>query len=814
MQPPSDHHLLQMARAREAAAAQRQHALVAEVRHYRSVIRRNKPIALDPTSKWLRVWDACFLGPAMLWSASVTPFEIGFLPFAFNSLWHANRIIDLILFLDLCLQFIIGYREHPSQGGRLITSIPRIATRYATSWLLVDLTSALPFELFVRLSAAAALSSDATTALTGEHATLNATVARFARLGGMLRLLKLLRLVRVARLIARGEGSIARLPYAVMRALTMLCLTILIIHWIACVWGFYGRAMALEDLWSAAAEEEVAQQQLADNANATVRFRFGWMSRAGVGTPNVGVDAPVLHLYSIALHTAVVTVLGGPCDLGSSGELTASERVVRVLMMVLGGLLWGYALCSIVALGPSLWPHLITDAQVEEEVNEMCHERQLPSTLKSRLTSYLKETAPLQRTAKYELLLERMSARLRGDTAHAIVNATFKIHVPYLQSNPQQSAYYGVRHPPIERDFIANVSLALQQSLHAPRDPIPAETLTLIERGVAARRGRLLTPGETIGEDFVVALNVFRDRSPAVALSYCQVGCLRRDALQSLLASGAYPNAVLAVRRAAVSYALRRAVVLIAQRVRDVQSTKPPGAEMEVEGDEELICAKPMRLLLEEENANAMAAAANEAAAGGGGGGAASVAEGGGGGDEGMMLMRAVEASGARMEAAVEAMRTQMTTPQAQANISVMPSTVRSAGGGGCGGGQASQRTTLPLGWVMYYDNGKPYYHDTTSGTVQWEPPPGIRLHAECLSMRNETTSEPMTPAHHLQRPPSQHSTTLTHSKRAKRNVCQGQHAPSAPTLSIAPGEGMPADHLMQQAMERAHQQAMAALEA
>ena len=124
---------------------------------------------------------------------------------------------------------------------------------------------------------------------------------------------------------------------------------------------------------------------------------------------------------------------------------------------------------------------------------------------------------------------------------------------------------------------------------------------------------------------------------------------MRRDALQSLLASGAYPNAVLAVRRAAVSYALRRAVVLIAQRVRDVQSTKPPGAEMEVEGDEELICAKPMRLLLEEENANAMAAAANEAAAGGGGGGAASVAEGGGGGDEGMMLMRAVEASGARM---------------------------------------------------------------------------------------------------------------------------------------------------------------------
>merc|ERR1719482_876897 len=126
--------------------------------------------------------------------------------------------------------------------------------------------------------------------------------------------------------------------------------------------------------------------------------------------------------------------------------------------------------------------------------------------------------------------------------------------------------------------------------------------------------------------------------------------------------------------------------------------------------------------------------------------------------------MRAVEASGARMEAAVEAMRTQMTTPQAQANSSVMPSTVRSAVGGGCGG-QASQRTTLPLGWVMYYDNGKPYYHDTTSGTVQWEPPPGIRLHAECLSIRNETTSEPMTPAHHLQPPPSQQSTILTHSK-------------------------------------------------
>ena len=36
--------------------------------------------------------------------------------------------------------------------------------------------------------------------------------------------------------------------------------------------------------------------------------------------------------------------------------------------------------------------------------------------------------------------------------------------------------------------------------------------------------------------------------------------------------------------------------------------------------------------------------------------------------------------------------------------------------------------------------------------------------------------------------------------KRGKRNVCRcsdGAHAPSAPTLEIAPGEGLPADHQM-----------------
>ena len=47
---------------------------------------------------------------------------------------------------------------------------------------------------------------------------------------------------------------------------------------------------------------------------------------------------------------------------------------------------------------------------------------------------------------------------------------------------------------------------------------------------------------QTLGEDMVVTLNVWRDASPAVALSYVQSAALPRDVLFAILHTHAYPR--------------------------------------------------------------------------------------------------------------------------------------------------------------------------------------------------------------------------------------------------------------------------------
>jgi len=181
--------------------------------------------------------------------------------------------------------------------------------------------------------------------------------------------------------------------------------------------------------------------------------------------------------------------------------------------------------------------------------------------------SYVAASQSLARSAKHELLLERMSARLRGDTAHALA-LPLAASVPYLRSDAC-----------VEPDFVANVGLSLERKLLAPRELLAPAALTMIESGLAARRGRLLAPGACLGEDMVVARALWRDGTSATALSYVEVATLSRARLGELLASGEYPGAQLAVRYAAVGMALRRAILLIAARARQLDtrtaSTRP-----------------------------------------------------------------------------------------------------------------------------------------------------------------------------------------------------------------------------------------------
>ena len=735
----------QEARLREEVAAKRRREFLMEVRATRRTLRRARLWALHPSSHWLTAWRVLGLAPALVWTACVTPYAVGFLDFRLDGVWYAERAVDAILLLDCLLAFFVGFRQSPARGTQAVLSLRRIATRYACTWLVVDALSMIPHELVLRLALASILpreTSGSALALAvfdvpadgardvaaGASMPVNSAgssslrVAQLARLVALARMVKLLRLWRVRRVLEQWEDGAAPVNYTRASAAALVTCTLLLMHWLACAWGYVGRTEALLGAASGGV----------DPRNGTALAAAGWVARSGGRA-----DGAAYELYAVSLHMVLTMTIGGPSeDGGQLGTASDIESGARLAIGALGGVGWLLVAAWACSLAPGLWPQLADDVRASADVAACASERHLPPGLTRRMHSYLLASRSLARSAKHERLLERMSARLRGDTAHALA-LPLAACVPYLSSDAC-----------VERDFVANVGLSLERALLAPREQLAPSALTLIERGLAARHGRLLAPGACLGEDMVVARALWRDQTSATALSYVQVATLSRARLGELLASGEYPGAQLAVRYAAVGMALRRAILLIAARVRQLgvrtASARPAVAA-------HLTLATP-----------ALAAAGGEAGL--------SVASGG--------LVSAVP----MMELLAEAEAAEAADPS-------RASALRAAAIFG-------HTARTPPSYV-------PFGQSTVDSGPDMLTPTGGALHA--CSARLEASIDSL--GARLQQAFAHEAPTRTPAPRngrlprTRRNVCRTPAQPSAaaPTICVTPGQSLPPDHCIAQ---------------
>ena len=81
---------------------------------------------------------------ALVFTAVVTPYEVGFLPASTSpseGLFIINRIVDSVFVIDLVLQFFLMYHQQViTEGAALLVweiRLDRIAHKYVTSWFFV-----------------------------------------------------------------------------------------------------------------------------------------------------------------------------------------------------------------------------------------------------------------------------------------------------------------------------------------------------------------------------------------------------------------------------------------------------------------------------------------------------------------------------------------------------------------------------------------------------------------------------------------------------------------------------------------------------
>ena len=630
-------------RAAKAAAFRRQ------VQQQRTTISRTSRRALSPDGPLARVWEEWLLAAAVAAVAVAMPIDIAFgaPPSAggssalYDGVWLANRLIEVAFSADVFFRLCVAYREHPGEGGRWVFSRRRIAWRYLTSWMATDVLAALPIELSlwgVRRVYRGAFFDEGT--------------SDFEPLLRLTRLLKLLRPGHVytwlapprpfsappvrsshrspaaASAAASADGAAdasaavwhgapARrralsLPLATRALLKVVCCLLLITHWFACVWAYTGLRGAAPIIALGALPVHTpsppthlqhpspptpptppAPSAPPDHATPTHASALrsqcwlaqrGLLAEATVYSP--ATPAPPLEIYLAACLAALSHVAG--IDSAVATPAGWVEQYVSSTLLLVGGLTRLITLAFLCAVLAAAAPRDTKYRHTFAELAHFCRERRLPPPIARRLKAFFRHTQRLEAATRYDLLLSRMSAQLRADTASTMATTLLR-SVPYLTSSatpvaaapitdasvPPSPAHgsggtallaptrgHSLLAPPLmppEARFLSSVVLALEPRLHCPREFFLAGRLVIIERGVAARRGHILTSGRCCGEDSVIASPQLRDAEPAIALGFCQVLTLEREALLEL--ARPHPHALAAIRHYAVRMALRRAFI-------------------------------------------------------------------------------------------------------------------------------------------------------------------------------------------------------------------------------------------------------------
>ncbi|KAK3283702.1 hypothetical protein CYMTET_8615 [Cymbomonas tetramitiformis] len=170
---------------------------------------------INPKCSFMSYWD---LNTTVLlvFTAIVTPFEVGFLETNIGPLFVINRYVDLCFFLDIIFAFFLPFTN---AKGVVISLKPLIRKRYVKGWFIIDVVSIIPFDIINLTSSSGSVQ--------------NLKVLRAVRL---MRLAGLLRVLRGMRLFKRWESRIS-INYALMNLLLLMFGLLFGAHLMACLWA-------------------------------------------------------------------------------------------------------------------------------------------------------------------------------------------------------------------------------------------------------------------------------------------------------------------------------------------------------------------------------------------------------------------------------------------------------------------------------------------------------------------------------------------------------------------------------------------------
>eukprot|EP00930_Biecheleria_cincta_P082927 TRINITY_DN72561_c0_g1_i1.p1 TRINITY_DN72561_c0_g1~~TRINITY_DN72561_c0_g1_i1.p1 ORF type:complete len:690 (-),score=97.02 TRINITY_DN72561_c0_g1_i1:226-2295(-) len=470
----------------------------------------------------LEAWDVVVI-VALVFTAVILPYEVALVTHPPLKLYVVDKCIDCIFALDILVTFNVAYHRtssmsfdsyerRPLEIARHYMAIP-FTENMTAGWFWPDVFTVIPFELFT-----------------------SADSLKSVRVVRVLRLVRMLRLVRVVKLFKRWHTHFG-FSFAAVKIVRCMGISLVSLHWLACWWAHLG--LHTEDYF----EGDVGTW-----IDSCFLVTSGQRKRS---------DFTAFEAYTLALYMCTVVLV--TVGFGDVTPVTHMEILLMTVTILATGLTWAWVVANVVDVIAKFDIYGSHFNQAMDDLNVLMSTNGVDSHLQLKVRKFMHESYYVHRERHHQETVKWLSEGLQGEIAVSSgVDAICRC-VSYLRDVMA-----------MDDQWISDIAQHFHPQMYSPKEFLfSKDSLCVIRKGSAVKRGRILMRDAVIGEDMILTTDILKDSAGSRTLTSCEVMSLTRESLRKVCEKHAGLNQY--IRRAQIKLAVRRGFVYIASKLKQLE---------------------------------------------------------------------------------------------------------------------------------------------------------------------------------------------------------------------------------------------------
>ncbi|TWW65752.1 Potassium voltage-gated channel subfamily H member 8 ELK1 [Takifugu flavidus] len=430
-------------------------------------------------------WDWLIL-LATFYVAVTVPYNVCFIGDD-DDLTRSTTVSDIAVEILFIIDIVFNFRTtYVSKSGQVIFDARQICIHYLTTWFIIDLVAALPFDLLYAFKVSVV---------------------------SVVHLLKTVRLLRLLRLLQKMDRYSQHSTVVLTLLMSMFAL---LAHWMACIWYIIGK-MEMEANsynWDIGWLHELGK-----------RLESPYYIIGGVNGTNAGPSIRSVYIASLYFTLSSLTSVG----FGNVSANTDAEKIFSVCVMLIGALMHALVFGNVTAIIQRMYSRWSQYHTRTKDLKDFIRVHHLPQSLKQRMLEYFQTTWSVNNGIDSNELLKDFPDELRSDI-------TMHLNKEILELSLFASA---------SRGCLRSLSLHIKTSFCAPGEYLLRQgdalqaiffvcsgSMEVLKDGTVLA---ILGKGDLIGANVALDDRVIKTNADVKALTYCDLQCINLKGLYEVL---------------------------------------------------------------------------------------------------------------------------------------------------------------------------------------------------------------------------------------------------------------------------------------